>query len=435
MVQDGNKIFLIKRGAPETIIDSCSGVTKDDQKNVSLWMKQEGKQGHRVLAVGYKEFDVNKKEAIDYDKEINKDNFIFSGIISFVDPIKKSSFKVAKQAKKLGVKIVIITGDSFEVAGAVAHEIGLIDSPEKVITGEKWQKASQEERKTYLKDYSVFARISPEEKFAIIEAFREEYMVGFLGEGINDAPALKISGVSIVVDSAADIAREVSDIILLKKDLQVIIDGIKEGRQVFANNIKYIKSTLASNLGNFFAVASASLIIDFLPMLPIQLLLVNLLSDVPMISIATDTVQDEELKSPKKYRNKDIIIAIILGLVSMIFDFIFFGSFFRTAPEVLRTNWFIGSVLTELVLLFSIRTSSFFLKAKRPSKPIIWLSATAFVVTIALPFTTFGQKIFKFVPPTPFHLFWILSLVLIYFIISEIIKLLYYKKENDAVII
>lgn len=431
LVRSGDKIYLITRGAPEMVMDSCSHITKDEQENVALWMSLEGKQGHRVLAVAYKEFEARQKDTINYEKELGKNDFIFSGIISFADPIKKSSFQVVKHAKKLGVRIVIITGDSPEVAGSVANKIGLIDLPEEVITWEKWQRASQAERKQYIKDYSVFARITPEGKFALIEAFNEEYMVGFLGEGINDAPALKISGVSIVVNSASDIAREASDIILLRKDLQVIIEGIKEGRKVFANNIKYIKSTMASNFGNFFAVASASLMIDFLPMLPIQILLLNLLSDMPMISIATDTVEESELKSPRKYQSKDIVIAIILGLVSMIFDFIFFGVFFHYSPEVLRTNWFIGSVLTELVLLFSIRTTTLFYKAKRPSKSIIWLSIMIFILAIGLPYLSISQRIFKFVPPTLNHLGIILSLVFVYFVISEIIKLMYYKRQSN----
>jgi Mg2+-importing ATPase len=430
LVKDGDKTFLIIRGATEAVVSSCSDLDKKTKDNIDDWTSGEGKQGHRVLAIIYKEINVTEKNSEFYNKELEKNDFTFSGIISFVDPIKKSSFSAVEQAKNLGVKIIIITGDSPEVAGAVANEIGLIDSLGKVITGEKWQTASQKTREKYLEIYSVFARVSPEEKFAIIEALRKRYMIGFLGEGINDAPALKIAGVSLVVDSAADIAREAADIILLKKNLDVIIDGIKEGRQVFANTTKYIKSTLASNFGNFFAVAIASLMIDFLPMLPIQILLVNLLSDAPMISISTDTVEASELKSPKKYQTKDIIIiAIILGLVSTVFDFMFFGLFYRISPEVLQTNWFIGSVLTELVLLFSIRTKSLFIKSLRPSKSIIWLSLMTFILTIGLPFTAFGQKVFKFVAPTPNHLMLILSLVIIYFIISEMVKLLYYKTK------
>lgn len=431
-VKDGDKMYLIIRGAPEAVLSSCLKSDKKAKDSTDEWMSKEGRLGHRVLAVGYKEVHTAEAANDFYAKELEKNDFVFSGIISFVDPIKPSSFLAVKQAKNLGVKIMIITGDSPEVAGAVANEIGLIDRPDKVITGTEWQTASQEKQEEFLDNNFVFARVSPEVKFAIIEALRKRYMIGFLGEGINDAPALKIAGVALVVDSAADIAREASDIILLKKNLSVIIDGIKEGRQVFANTTKYIKSTLASNFGNFFAVATASLLIDYLPMLPIQILLVNLLSDTPMISISTDTVEAGELKSPAKYHaNEIIIIAIILGLVSTVFDFMFFALFFRISPEVLQTNWFIGSILTELALLFSIRTRSLFFKSVRPSKPIIALSLMTIILTIGLPFTTFGQKVFKFVAPTPGHLALIISLVVIYFIISETVKLLYYQNKRS----
>ncbi len=432
LVRDKDNYILIERGAPEAIISQCLNIDEKTKENINDWIKREGRQGHRALAVAYKHININN-----IDKDINfslleKDrSLIFSGIISFVDPIKKSSFGVVKNARKLGIRLVIITGDSPEVAGAVAKEIGLIDLPEKVITGEEWQRADARQKEKYLSEYSVFARVSPEEKFDIIQTLRQRHTVGFLGEGINDAPALKVAGVSLVVDSAADIAREASDIILLKKNLKVIIEGIREGRQVFANTTKYIKSTLASNFGNFFAIATASLMIEFLPMLPLQILLVNLLSDAPMISISTDSVDRAELKSPKSYEIKEIIIvAIILGLVSTVFDFIFFGLFYRISPQVLQTNWFVASILTELVLIFSIRTRSFFAHASLPSKPLIYLSIMTFILTVSLPFTNFGQKIFKFVPPTRLHLIWILSLVVVYFIVSETVKLMYYRKQE-----
>jgi len=432
LVDDGKNKLVISRGAPETIISQCLVIDKKTKENINDWIEREGRQGHRVLAVAYKEIDRDQKKQ-NITKSSDDSDLVFSGIISFVDPIKKSAFSAVKKAKELGVRLVIITGDSLEVAGAVAKKIELIDSTEYVLTGERWQKANDNQKEKYLSDYSVFARVSPEEKFDIIKALRAKYMIGFLGEGINDAPALKISGVSLVVNSASDIAREASDIILLKKNLEVIIDGIQEGRQVFANTTKYIKSTLASNFGNFFAIATASLMIDFLPMLPIQILLVNLLSDMPMVSISTDNVEKAELKSPKRYEVKEIIIvAIVLSLVSMVFDFIFFGSFYRISPKVLQTNWFIGSILTELVLIFSIRTKSLFIKGSRPSKSLVYLSIMTFVLTIGLPYTAFGQNIFKFTPPTLAHLLLILSLVFIYFIVSEVVKLMYYKNRREA---
>jgi len=433
VIQDSKKIFIIIRGAPEAVLASCVMPEPSDKRTIDEWIAQESKRGHRTLGIGYKELSSQNKNDEAYVKEMNKNDFHFSGIISFLDPIKKSSLHTVVRAESLGVRIMIITGDRPEVAGAVAYEIKLIDAPDKVITGEQWRSADGRKQHEYLEQYSVFARVSPEEKCAIIEALREKYMTGFLGEGINDAPSLKAAGVSLVVDSASDIAREASDIILLKKNLGVIIDGIQEGRRVFANTTKYIKSTLASNFGNFFAVATASLMIDFLPMLPIQILLVNLLSDTPMISISTDTVDASELKSPKKYQVKDIvIIAMVLGLISTVFDFIFFGLYYRLSPAVLQTNWFIGSILTELVLLFSIRTRSPFWRSTPPSHPIIVLSLITFATTILLPFSDFGRNVFHFTAPTLDQLALILSLVAMYFIISETTKLLYYKHLNHG---
>lgn len=434
VVEDGKGIRVIIRGAPESVIEHCKVMNETARKEAQEWIHRHGTLGHRVLAVASKEVKIDAQGEDIHDSELQRNDFEFSGIISFEDPIKESTVSAVAQARKLGVRIVIITGDSPTVAGAVAKGIGLIDFPDSVITGREWQAADDHDRDSFLQHGAVFARVTPEEKYDIINALRQKYMIGFLGEGINDAPALKAAGVSLVVNSASDIAREAADIILLKKNLEVIIEGIKEGRQVFANTTKYIKSTLASNFGNFFAVATASLLVDFLPMLPIQILLVNLLSDTPMISISTDTVDPSELKSPRKYTVKDIIvIAIILGLVSTVFDFIFFGAFYRISPGVLQTNWFIGSILTELVLLFSIRTKSLFIKSKRPSTSIIVLSVLTFILTIGLPYTPFGQSVFKFVPPTGGHLVFIISMVVLYFIISETVKLFYYRTKPTEI--
>jgi len=433
LAESSGKRLLVTRGAPEEVIEVCSGLDDGERSKIEEWIVREGKQGHRVLAVAYKE-GVGISEDVAGETMLKTDDFCFSGIISFVDPIKSSSFRAARRAKRLGVRMVVLTGDSREVAGSVAKEIGLIDSPDKVVTADEWERMKTDRRRKCLDHCMVFARVSPEQKFKIIEFLQAKYSVGFLGEGINDAPALKIAGVSLVVDSSVDIAREAADIILLKKNLEVILDGIEEGRKVFANTTKYIKSTLSSNFGNFFAVASSSLLIDFLPMLPIQLLLVNLLSDTPMISISTDSVDKDELESPKKYEAKEaIILSIILGVVSMLFDFIFFGLFFRHSPEVLRTNWFIGSILTEVALIFSIRTKSLFLKGSRPSASIIWLSLSVFIITLGLPFTSFGQNVFRFAPPSLDHAIMILSLIAVYFVCTETVKLLYYKNKAKVV--
>ncbi len=249
-----------------------------------------------------------------------------------------------------------------------------------------------------------------------------------MGEGINDAPALKLANVGIVVCDASDIARDAADVVLLQRSLMVIVEGIREGREIFANTIKYIKATLVSNFGNFYAIAAASLIISYLPMLPVQILLLNLLSDFPMIAIATDTVDADELRRPRSYEVKEVVlVALVLGAVSTIFDFIFFALFRNHDPAVLQTNWFIGSVLTELTLIFSIRTRFAFWRGRRPSKSIVILSAMAFGAALALPFIAVTRGLFEFAVPTRAHLITILIVVAGYFVITEIIKNLYYR--------
>lgn len=429
LIQDESGYLVIEKGAPEVIISLCSNIDEKTKKDINYWTTKEGMLGRRTLAVAFQRIEFIDKDTTILSLE-KKKNFSFAGAISFIDPLKESSIAAIQDAQKLGIRVIIITGDSPEVAGAVAYEVGLVNSPYEVVTGEKWRSAEKADKEKYLEEYSVFARMAPDDKYEIIQILRQKYAVGFLGEGINDAPALKIAGVSIVVDSATDVAREVADIILLKNDLKTIIDGIKEGRKVFANTTKYIKATLASNFGNFFAIATASLATDFLPMLPAQILLVNLLSDTPMISISTDNVDKADLRSPKKYEVKEIIVlSTILGVISTVFDFIFFGLFYRLSPTILQTNWFIGSILTELVFVFSIRTKLFFIKGGKPSKTLVWLSILAFILTVSLPFTSFGQKVFKFSAPELTHLILIFSLVIIYFAVSELIKLMLYRKN------
>ncbi|MBI5071872.1 magnesium-translocating P-type ATPase [Candidatus Falkowbacteria bacterium] len=429
LVQTDGETELIVRGAPEIIFELCPKLKEPEKNSLKIWMAAEGALGHRILAIAKKKISAQDN----YDLEKEENNLQFLGIISFVDPIKKTASHTIAQAKNLGIKIKILTGDSPEVAGAVAYKIDLINSPHEVITGDEFDAMTHEEKHNAALNYSVFARVSPEQKYNIIKLLQEENEVGFLGEGINDAPALKIANVAIVVQSGADIARDAADVILLKKSLEVIVEGIREGRKIFANISKYIKVTLSSNFGNFFAVATASLLIDFLPMLPIQILLLNLLSDFPMISIATDTVDQDELKRPKSYNIKEIVLlTTILGVVSTIFDFIFFGLFYRISPGVLQTNWFIGSVLTEIILIFSVRTKFFFLAAKRASTFLIGLAVLTVAITITLPLTSFGQKIFNFAKPQTNHLWLIFGIVICYFTVTEGVKLIYYRFTNHS---
>jgi Mg2+-importing ATPase len=282
-------------------------------------------------------------------------------------------------------------------------------------------------------EFNAFARISPETKLKIIKVLQKKYEVGFMGEGINDAPALKIANVAIAVRGAADISKEASDILLLENDLRTVIEGIKEGRNIFANINKYIKCTLSSNFGNFYSVATMSLILPFLPMLPAQILLVNLLSDLPLISVAFDSVDVEELRKPKIYKLNQIFpLIIFLAIVSSIFDFMFLGIFYRkdenlVPANLIQTLWFLMSIFTEISLIFSVRTQKFFLTARKPAGILIFLSIFAAILTLILPFTNFGKSFFQFVNPPSYTLLIIFTLILAYLFANEVVKQIYYS--------
>jgi Mg2+-importing ATPase len=424
-IPEGDKILIV-RGAPEFILKLSSSFEEGIERlKIEEEIKREGREGKRVLAVAFKKFE--KDEFTEADEK----NLTFLGYFSFHDPLKAKAIEAIQLAKTMGIKIKIITGDSKEVAGKIGKEVGLIDNTEDVILGEKLDSLSIDEFKNSCQKFSVFARISPRTKFRIVESLQKQCEVGFLGEGINDAPALKIANVAIAVKEGADISREASDIILLEKDLRVLIDGIEEGRKIFSNVNKYIKCTLASNFGNFYSIAVISLKIPYLPMLPVQILLVNLLSDFPLISVASDSVDTKELKKPKLYQLKKMISLIIsLALVSTVFDFIFFALFYKSGPPMLQTMWFIESILTEILLIFVIRTSGFFLKARFPSKPLVVLSLATIATTIFLPFTKFGQEFFHFVSPTAHSLIIVFFLLIGYLLMSEIVKLIYFKRYD-----
>ena len=426
-----NKKLLIVRGAPETILKLSSKLEAGlDREKILKEIEDRGKKGKRTLAVAFKKFD--KKEFSSKDEK----DLTFIGYFSFRDPLKPTAKNAIQMAEKMGISIKIITGDSKEVAGYVAQEVGLIKNTEQVITGEYLSLLSEEQFEKNCHDFSVFARISPQMKYKIIEALQKKKEVGFLGEGINDAPALKASNLAIVVNSAVDVCREIADIVLLEKDLNVIIEGIKQGRNIFCNINKYIKCTVASNFGNFYSIVLISLYtislkdMSFLPMLPVQILLVNLLSDFPLISVATDQVDVEELRRPKFYQfNKTIKLVIILALISTVFDFLFFYVFFfyhRVEPSLLQSLWFVESILTEIALIFSIRSSNFFIKARRPSSLLLVLSLVTIFISVSLPFTKFGQEDLHFSQPPLWAISLVMFLIVVYFFCSEAAKLAYF---------
>ena len=441
--------ILIVKGAPENILKNCvkfNGNFKPSELKEDT--EKEGLDGKRVLAVAYKKLNTIKPRYAgntlklfhhpkDDIKESDERGLTFLGYFVFEDPLKSTAEEAIKLSKKLGVAIKIITGDSKQVAGYVAKKTGLIKNSQSVISGEQLKKLSAEDFEDACGRELVFARISPELKHKIIKTLQKKYAVGFMGEGINDAPALKTANVGIAVLEASDIAREASDVVLLRKDLRVIVNGIKDGRAIFSNINKYIKCALASNFGNFYSIAAISLFINFLPMLPVQILLGNLLSDLPLIFVATDSIDIEELKKPKMCQLHNVLPLIIsLALVSTVFDFIFFAIFFRQAPAVIQTLWFIESILTEILLIFIIRTRGKFWKAIRPSFWLFFFTIIDGIFIVALPFLNFGQNWFHFVTPPIMPLLIVFFLIGCYFATSEIVKLVYfhYWRPKDSVV-
>jgi Mg2+-importing ATPase len=399
---DGSRLH-IRRGSPEYFFERDLA----PREKLGAWLEDEERQGRRVLGVSYDDGS----------------GAMFGGFVSFADTLKATTVETIAAARRLNVAITIITGDALKVAEAVGREAGLVANSDEVIKATEFLALPVQERHKRIGIIRVFARTTPEQKLELIGLLKEQYTVGFLGEGINDAPALKAAHVSMVVQSAADVARETADIVLVKNDLRVIVDGIRLGRETHANTLKYIRATLVSNFGNFYAVAIGSLFISFLPMLPKQLLLLNLLSDFPMMAIAFDRVSEQEVARAQRYDFRSLyIIFITLGLVSTVFDFIYFGLFYRISPEVLQTNWFIASVITELLLMVSIRSMLPIEKAGWPAPLVVFISAVAFAITLALPMIPWTATLFGFTRPTAAHLVLIMALALLYLVTTELVK-------------
>ncbi len=411
----GGRARMIMRGSPDDVLPLCANVP--NAVSVGKEIVRQGLAGNRVIAVAAK--DVSAHAALRDEEH----GMRLLGLISFVDPLKPSAVRAAKKAAALGVQIKIITGDSRDVAGAVARKLNIVSDPTDVVTGAELEAMSDDERHAAVHARHVFARMNPRQKFMVLGLLQEKKTVGFLGEGFNDAPGLKMANVGLAVEGASDIAKESADVILLNRDLHVIFDGIEEGRRTSSNTIKYIKVTLASNFGNFYSVAIISLFVNYLPMLPLQILLLNLLSDFPMLTIATDSLDKADLAEPKKYDARSIIIyTTILGLVSSLFDFTTFAVFRGEGEAILQSSWFIVSVLTEIALVFSLRTAGRFWKAAPPSWPLAGMSVVAALTAIAIPFSALGRSIFHFVSPAPKHALMGLAIVGGYFLASELVK-------------
>jgi Mg2+-importing ATPase len=429
---DGNKLVIVK-GAPEIVL----GLSQSIDGSLATSVMQEkirayGRVGKRTLAVACKQV------TYEYLDEQSEQGLHFVGFVALNNPIKPSVTKTIELARDLGVQVKMITGDSKEVAGYVGKQIGLVERETDVITGSQLTSLSAAEFKDQCLKHAIFARIDPETKAHIIEALQEMLEVGFMGEGINDVPALKKANVAIVVQEASDIARSVADIVLLKHDLHVVVSGIRQGRITFSNINKYILCTLSGNFGNYYSLAFFSLLVPFLPMLPTQILLINLLSDLPLIAIASDRVDKYQIRRPKSYSiSKMLPLMLLLGFVGSLSDVIFFAYFYDTSPAMFRSLWFVLNMISDVVLIYSIRTSKFFIYATRPSSLLLLASILSIFVCFWLPYSTIGQEWFAFVPPSILDMAKVIGIVVVYAVMTEFFKIQYFKylmKSNNQTI-
>jgi Mg2+-importing ATPase len=331
------------------------------------------------------------------------------------------------------VQLKIITGDNQKVARHVAEAVKLPIAG--LLTGSQLNDMRDEALWHSAEHTTIFAEVDPNQKERIILALRKAgHVVGYMGDGINDAPALHSADIGLSVDTAVDVAKEAADFVLLKQDLDILRQGIDEGRKTFANTLKYILTTISASFGNMFSMAGASLLLPFLPLLAPQVLLENFLSDIPSTTIAGDNVDVEMLQKPHRWNTKFISDYMILfGLVSSIFDFLTFGVLlylFKATPDEFRTGWFIESLLTELVIALVVRTRHAFWRS-RPGKYLLLSSLLFIVITLAIPYIPF-ISVFGFIPlPLPLMLAMI-GLTILYMAVTELAKKYFYSRGKNA---
>jgi Mg2+-importing ATPase len=441
---------LICKGAVEEVYRVCKYYQVDDEIHPLIDMIQYdlmeeyhslSEDGFRVLAVAYREFSKDK-EIFSVDDE---SDLILLGYIAFFDPPKDSAVVALQNLKAMGVSVKILTGDNELVAKKVCKDVGI--ESEKLLTGDQLLRMTSDQFEDSVETTTVFARLSPSQKEEIIQALQHRgHVVGFLGDGINDALAMKKADVGISVDTAVDVAKESSDIVLLEKSLHVLEDGILEGRKVFGNIIKYIRMGASSNFGNMFSVVGGSYFLPFLPMAPIQILLNNLLYDISQVGIPTDKVDPEFTRTPRQWNIGNIKkFMIFIGPISSVFDYATYFLmlfFFKCSQYVnpnlspgmkeyyenlFHTGWFVESILTQTMIVHIIRTRKipFFQSVASPA--LLFSTLSVMAMGAFLPYSPFAET-FGFVPLPPVYWLWIFGFLLCYAVLTHRVKTWFFNK-------
>ncbi len=439
VVEMNNAHKIISKGAPEEIFKRCARYELDGELlEVEPWLLTDLKEeydrlsaeGFRVLAIAYK--DIENKKGV-YSKDDEKD-LILKGYVAFLDPPKPTVRRAIIALNKLGIEFKVLTGDNELVTRKICNEVGL--NVTGLVTGDTVDSMRDWELKNLVEKTNVFARLSPLQKERVIRALHEnKHIVGYLGDGINDAPALKTSDVGISVNNAVDIAKESADIILLRKSLMVLEDGVIEGRKTFGNIVKYIKMGSSSNFGNMFSMAGGSIFLPFLPMLPIQILLNNFLYDLSQIAIPTDEVDKEYLIKPQPWNVQYIKkFMVIIGPISSIYDFLTYGVMlfiFHSSAALFHTGWFIESLCTQTLVIHVIRTGKIPFLESRPSKFLIFTSIFIVTLGIIIPFSPLA-KAFGFVAPPAGFFIALFLMVTTYLFLVQAVKVWFIKKYGDG---
>ncbi|NUR48146.1 MAG: magnesium-translocating P-type ATPase, partial [Hamadaea sp.] len=426
LVDDADGPLMICKGAVSGVLSTCGqartahGVVPLDlvRRDVEERLAQLSAHGYRVVAIASRAMP-NRHDIGPADET----GLILDGLLAFHDPVKADAADAVRDLSALGVSTRLVTGDNRLAAGHIAEAVGLRG---QMLVGSEIDSLGDAELAEKIADVHVFAEVEPLHKERVVRALRARgEVVGFLGDGINDAPALHAADVGISVDSAVDVAKQAASIVLLEKDLRVIADGVRQGRRTFANTLKYVRVTVSANFGNMLSMAAASAFLPFLPLLPRQILLLNLLTDVPGTTIATDSVDAEQLASPRRWDLAGIrTFMIVFGLLSSLFDLATFAVLrwgFSAGPELFRTGWFIESTATELVVMLVLRSARP-ISRSRPSTLLLLSSAVVMAVTLALPYLPVLADALGLTPPPAALLAALAGLTVAYVGVNEMAK-------------
>jgi Mg2+-importing ATPase len=428
----GQAALLITKGAVNNVIEVCSTAELADGTTIPIAAARLeierryaalSAEGYRTLGVAVR--DIGAPGPIDRDSERD---MTFLGLLALADPPKPGVTATVEALHQLGVRLKVITGDNALVAARVGAQVGLV-AP-RVLTGSALRLLSDEALPVAAEATDIFAEVEPNQKERIIRALRKAgNVVGYMGDGINDAPALHAADVSISVEEAVDVAKEAADIVLLERDLAVLEAGVREGRRTFANTLKYVFMATSANFGNMFSMAGASLLLPFLPLLPKQILLTNLLTDVPELTISSDRVDADWVERPRRWDIGFIRrFMLTFGLVSSVFDYLTFGVLLwllHASPAEFRTGWFVESVVSATLVVLVVRTRGSLLRS-RPGRALLSATLAVAAAALAISYTPLGVA-FGFVPLPPLFLGLMGVIVLGYVVSAEVAKRRFYR--------